>query len=320
MIAPFIPFILDKTKADNLEIEEIIQELWSGYGKIIRLRLEGSELKSVVVKLIHFPKQTEKHPRGWNTALSHQRKVKSYQVEIEWYKHWAQKCTVQSRVPKFYGSMQIGDRQLMILEDINDSGYFPVYNNLSNQQIKNCIQWLANFHALFMHKTPKNLWEQGNYWHLKTRPDEFNKIQDVDLKSNASKIDELLYNAKYKTIIHGDAKVANFCFSSSTVAAVDFQYVGGGIGVNDLAYFLGSCLDEKACFDKVQFYLNYYFEKLKLVLNDSINKCDLEEEWRLLFPVAWTDFTRFLVGWVPSHQKINAFSQLMKEQTLQILR
>lgn len=320
MIAPFIPFILDKTKADNLKIEEIIQELWSGYGKIIRLRLEGSELKSVVVKLIHFPKQTEKHPRGWNTALSHQRKVKSYQVEIEWYKHWAEKCTVQSRVPKFYGSMQIEDSQLLILEDINDSGYFPIYNNLSNQQIKNCIQWLANFHALFMHKIPKNLWEQGTYWHLKTRPDEFNKIQDDDLKSNASKIDELLYNAKYITIVHGDAKVANFCFSSSTVAAVDFQYVGGGIGVKDLAYFLGSCLDEKACFDKVQFYLNYYFEELMLVLDDSIHKYDLEEEWRFLFPVAWTDFTRFLVGWVPSHQKINDFSQLMKEQTIQILK
>ena len=48
--------------------------------------------------------------------------------------------------------------------------------------------------------------------------------------------------------MHGDAKLANFLFTSdhSQVAGVDFQYVGGGCGMKDVAYLL-SCLDEDAC-------------------------------------------------------------------------
>ena len=47
-------------------------------------------------------------------------------------------------------------------------------------------------------------------------------------------------------LAHGDAKVANFCFTNDqhAVAAVDFQYVGGGIGTQDVIYFLGSFCSE----------------------------------------------------------------------------
>jgi Ser/Thr protein kinase RdoA (MazF antagonist) len=62
----------------------------------------------------------------------------------------------------------------------------------------------------------------------------------------AAVIDQVLNNCSYQTIVHGDAKLANFCFSKEgAVSAVDFQYVGGGCGMKDVAYFLGSCLTGK---------------------------------------------------------------------------
>ena len=56
---------------------ELIQSLWSGYGTITRYRLEGDARGSVVVKRIAPPLFGN---RGEN--LSHQRKQRSYDVEI----------------------------------------------------------------------------------------------------------------------------------------------------------------------------------------------------------------------------------------------
>ena len=74
-------------------------------------------------------------------------------------------------------------------------------------------------------------------------------MKDSPLKENAFLIDEKLYQSSFKTIVHGDAKLANFCFTKDGCrsAAVDFQYVGGGCGMKDVAYFLGSCLTEEEC-------------------------------------------------------------------------
>ena len=49
----------------NCYEQEIIQELWSGYGKIIRIRLENAATQSVVVKHVQMPRNSH-HPRGWN--------------------------------------------------------------------------------------------------------------------------------------------------------------------------------------------------------------------------------------------------------------
>ena len=46
------------------EVVEVIQELWSGYGHIMRLRLDGDY--NVVVKHIRMT-STDSHPRGWNS-------------------------------------------------------------------------------------------------------------------------------------------------------------------------------------------------------------------------------------------------------------
>jgi thiamine kinase-like enzyme len=167
---------------------------------------------------------------------------------------------------------------------------------------------LAKFHASYLGKTPDGLWEVGTYWHLETRPHELEVLADYKLKKAAALIDDKLNNCKYKTFVHGDAKLANFCFSpDGQVAGVDFQYVGGGCGMKDVAYFIGSCLNESDCERLESQILDTYFEYLQDALTERNDA--LEREWRALYRVAWADFHRFLKGWSPGHWKINSYSE-----------
>ncbi|MCP4437599.1 MAG: DUF1679 domain-containing protein [Aureispira sp.] len=318
----FRDYLLKATQSSGCKELEIIQSLWSGYGKISRYQLEHSPLKTVVVKFISL-NQSNKHPRGWNTELSHNRKVKSYEIETYWYEKWNQLCTDNCSVPQFIGSFSEGKDQWIILEDLNAK--YPLRKHqLDFSEVKVCLKWLANFHATFLNKEPIGLWPIGTYWHLATRPDEFEKIEHQELKSKAELIDQLLNECKYQTIVHGDAKLANFCFSENgkNVAAVDFQYVGGGCGMKDVAYFLGSVLSSSECELYQHELLDFYFLELKKGLESStlnIDFKDLELEWRQMYPLACTDFTRFLLGWMPSHQKINDYNLKLMNSVLSSL-
>ena len=84
----FKEIILKATGATDLFEVHKIQDLWSGYGVIARYGLEGSDLETVVVKHVRLP-NGDVHPRGWDTDLSHERKLKSYAVETFWYQHVA---------------------------------------------------------------------------------------------------------------------------------------------------------------------------------------------------------------------------------------
>lgn len=319
----FKSIILESTGATDFSQTETIQNLWSGYGKILRIGLKNATMQSVVVKHVRLPKGGS-HPRGWNTDLSHQRKVRSYEVEMEWYARWAESCDESCRIPKCYALEWQGDEVLMVLEDLNTSGYPLRKSSISWDDIEACINWLANFHALFMHKETDGLWETGTYWHLDTRPDELAALDDRSLKNAASKIDKLLKDSPYQTFVHGDAKLANFCFGNkgNAVAAVDFQYVGGGCGMKDLAYFIGSCLYEDDCEKLETALLDSYFKSFRKAMklhNPAMPADKIEENWRGLYPVAWTDFHRFLKGWSPGHWKINSYSEKLARNVVDSL-
>lgn len=312
--------ILSKTGATALYEKEVIQSLWSGYGAIIRYGLKGSTRQSVVVKHISLS-ENGSHPRGWNTNLSHQRKVKSYQVEKTWYQQWNHYCGKSCRVPECLAVEFLENEVLIVLEDLDESGFSVRKQSVSETEMNICLSWLANFHATYMDKTPQGLWQFGTYWHLDTRPDELEVLKDQKLKKAAVLIDQALKNSHFQTIVHGDAKLANFCFSSDgkRVAAVDFQYVGGGCGIKDVAYFIGSCLDEDECEYREAQLLDVYFQALGQALHSKkagINFKAVEEDWRALYPVAWTDFYRFLKGWSPGHWKINAYSERLADEVL----
>jgi len=316
--------ILQATGARELFEIGVIQSLWSGYGKIVRYGLKGSHLKSVVVKHVRLPKQGN-HPRGWNTDLSHQRKLKSYQVETAWYKQWSERCDESCRIPRCLALETQGEEVLMVLEDLDAAGYPERITAVSWNEIKACLSWLANFHATFLEEQPENLWKVGTYWHLDTRPDELKVMDDKALKAAAGAIDQTLQQSAFLTFVHGDAKLANFCFSNDgkQVAAVDFQYTGGGCGMKDVAYFIGSCLYEEDIEQMEDQLLTFYFKALKKAVTDQQKNIDyaaLEKDWRALYPVAWTDFHRFLKGWSPDHWKINSYSERMAREVVAQLK
>lgn len=309
------------TGARDAEIRESVQSLWSGYGEIFRVTLTGGQTDSLIIKHV-APPENSHHPRGWHSDLATQRKLKSYQVETHWYQQWSDQCTDLCRVPVCYGADQQGQQSWLLLEDLDASGYPIRYSSLTLSQAIECLRWLAGLHATFLNAQGTDLWPIGSYWHLDTRPDEFKAMAPGSLKDNANKIDALLNNCRFKTLVHGDAKVANFCFAgNSTVAAVDFQYIGAGCGMKDVAYFIGSCFDESNCEKHAQGLLDEYFIALENALRISAGNFKefdlLEQEWRDLYPVAWTDFHRFLLGWMPTHQKIHRYTEKMTAITLQ---
>jgi hypothetical protein len=323
------------TGSKTAGIVEEIQSLWSGYGSIVRVSIDDDT--TVICKHIKPPSSRggRNHPRGWTGDLSHERKVRSYAVETQFYTQYAPKCPPQCRVPTLIGvdyGERAKDERFLLLEDLDAAGW-PMRHRMDKGSVVACLRWLAAFHATFMCVEPDGLWPVGTYWHLETRPDELEAMAPNSrrLKNAADAIDARLSAAKYKTIVHGDMKLENVCFRSErlskepAVAVVDFQYCGGGCGMKDVAYFLGSCLDSKECARGEEEYLAVYFAELRKILDGSSTRTgrnvavdfdELEIEWRALFPFAVADFHRFLCGWAPDHWKINPYSEAHAERVI----
>lgn len=308
--------------APVLHLQEL-QALWSGYGAIYRVALGGDRPQQVVVKSVAPPNRIN-HPRGWNSDLSHQRKLRSYEVERAWYLNYAPRCGERCRVPTLYAEACADGKWLFIFEDLDDAGFSARRHHAAPQEIRACLEWLASFHGAFLGMSPDALWPVGTYWHLATRPEELKAIREPRLREGAPLIDARLNACTHKTLVHGDAKIANFCFQpkGGPVAGLDFQYVGGGCGMKDVAYFLSSCLDPKELDTQAAPYLDLYFEALRDCLKPRLSPEELdalEAEWRDLYIFAWADFYRFLAGWSPQHWKIERYSRRLTLEALAAL-
>lgn len=307
-------YIRKVTGAADVREAGVLQVLWSGYGRIIRYELEGADRESVVVKHVELP-------NNLTGGLSHKRKLKSYRIESAWYKNWSERCSEACRVPGCLALEAQGDEFLMVLEDIDAAGFPGRRRYVSWEEFEACLSWLAHFHATFMGEVPEGLWKNGTYWHLDTRPDELKALDDLPLRKAAGKIDLKLKKSPFMTFVHGDAKLANFCFSRDgrSIAAVDFQYVGGGCGMKDVAYFVGSCFREAECEQHEAEILDYYFAELKEALaarGRSVDFGVLEADWRELYPVAWADFHRFIKGWADIPWERDGYSERVAREVI----
>lgn len=310
------------TGARHVELTERVQALWGGYGELQRVRLSGERITSAIVKIVAPPPERE-FMRDPEKLRSHRRKLRSYAVELAFYRGFAQACDASCRVPALLHGDDRDGRFLFVLEDLDQAGFSLRRTHCRAPEIEACLEWLAAFHARFLAVEPTGLWKVGSYWHLATRPDELARVNAAEVHRAAARIDQRLNGAHFRTLIHGDAKLENFCFSTAgaRVAAVDFQYVGGGVGVKDVAYLLSSCLAPAECTAHVPSYLDVYFTALRRALASHnqlpADEFDaLEREWRGLFPWAWADFYRFLLGWAPSYAASDAYGKKQLEFVL----
>lgn len=270
-----------------------LQSLWAGYGEIVRVDVRGADVESVIVKVIAPPPRA----RG-DRDVSDARKRRSYEVERTFYERFAGRCTSACRVPRLLGATTLRGRdeaQLLVLEDLDLAGYTERRGSGDAETRDRCLAWLAAFHATFFATDQKGLWATGTYWHLATRREELARAS-AEIRALAPRLDARLESCVHRTLVHGDAKLANFCFARELgVAAVDFQYVGGGCGVKDVAYLVSGEPGEERAVDA-------YFVHLRRELEArAIDPAPIEAEWRALYPFACADFYRFLAGWAPEH-------------------
>lgn len=290
----------------KLEGFEIIQDLWSGYGVLVRI---NSDTGAFVIKQIKFPESVS-HPKGHHSAFAHERKKHSYQVEMNFYANYQMHRDL-AYTPRYVAHQNSLNDNYLILEDLKTQGYLSL-SSINKDQIISCLKWLAGFHIQYLNHDPTNLWTTGCYWHLETRPQEFETMQDGPLKKYAELVNKKLNDAKFQTILHGDAKLANFLFKTDRVSAVDFQYCGRGSGVKDLAYFLSSIYSDEELFNHESEVLDVYFNELRKLGASH----ELVSEWKSLYPYAWFDFYRFLAGWAPDHYKINDYIKSQMNRVL----
>jgi len=116
------------------------------------------------------------------------------------------------------------------------------------------------------------------------------------LRDAAGALDQTLRDARFQTLVHGDAKPANLCFGRAGVSALDFQYVGGGPGIVDFASLL-RCKPPRWRVRSTDRALAAYFGALRPRLPGGVDADALEAEWRDLYDIAWADFAGFLGGW-----------------------
>ncbi len=299
---------------ERIAIGEILTSLWSGCGQIVKCQLDE---QACVIKAIKVPDHIN-HPKIKQSNFALNRKRDSYHVEYAFYKQFSHKLPKQAAAIECIKAINKGDEFALVFKDFSKQGY----SQATTENIKAILKWLAHFHAFHLNAFHLNafhlnakfdgLWQQGSYWHLDTRPDEFHNLPEKsDIKKAASLLNSALKQCDYKTLIHGDAKLANFAANSQGhILGYDFQYVGAGVGVIDVMYFMTSCMDDSELHKHAQSYLDYYFSQLKQALSDyqpHINADDVVTQWAHLWSVAWADFYRFLLGWSPEHKKVNSY-------------
>ncbi|KIW01505.1 uncharacterized protein PV09_06984 [Verruconis gallopava] len=163
----------------------------------------------------------------------------------------------------------------------------------------------------------EGVWLNGGYTYLATRMTEYSSLKEdassewsSALCSGAPSVAELASieispqnaaNVDYITLIHGDVKSENLFSTAdgSSVAFYDFQYVGLGLGVSDLAKLFTCSVPakllpaDKGLGAQEEVFLRYYHDKLELASGRTYPWDTFIRHWEF----ALLDWLRFQASW-----------------------
>jgi Ser/Thr protein kinase RdoA (MazF antagonist) len=165
------------------------------------------------------------------------------------------------------------------------------------------LSYLAKFHAINWGLQVEGLWEEGCFWQLGTRMDELNYLDrswkryglDRDM---AVRIHELVRRLPHRTIVHGDAKAANFFWfkDDSTIGGYDLQYCGMASPMRDIAYMLGCSMQEHLIEEYEETLLRHYHTQLMSHLSTEHAADFTFEVMQSAYDLCVCDLVRFMCG------------------------
>jgi thiamine kinase-like enzyme len=282
----------------------------------------STEQGSLVVKYIQYaPKTSLSVP-----SIGDQRKLDSYRVEINFYQQYSHDLRFQGiGLAQCYhveenASSEGGTKRNAATTTTNNNNtasrtILKTATSKTNTKviclsvlqhvpeeinfIEKTLEWLAKFHAATWQRQEDGyLQSVGTYWHLDTRQEEWNQMStkgwEGRLRQAARAIDQWLKETtSIQSWVHGDCKDANIMWDGTQIALCDFQYVGIGCPLKDVAYFLCSS-GISSTVDETQ-YVQYYYDILCQHLTNR--PPPTRHDVHVALELCYCDYQRFLCGW-----------------------
>ncbi|KAH0477665.1 MAG: uncharacterized protein KVP18_000424 [Porospora cf. gigantea A] len=295
-------------KCDGL-VERVtcISSLWQGYGHVYRVGLHSG--RSLVVKHIHVTGARD--PKT-------ETRIKSYDVEVTALDGLVRAGPV---LPELVAVYRATDGAIYIcMSDLLSTCPLSTVRD----EAASVVRDLAIFHAANIDAhVLEGLWTYGTFWALDKRQAElenmeanwrnflrecgdghglnkllarrlrvaapaiFKRLTGVDPPLIPSTGRAACQNPRW-TAVHGDCKSENMLFGAKSMGIYDLQWSGGGLGVQDLVYYLHCNCEDVAEQEGTlsRLYLDTFVKSHPYSLTDF--QCDFE--------VALLDLVRFMLG------------------------
>ena len=243
-------------------------------GDVGRIRLSwdpaGAGPESVIVK---FPTLRVSNLETGKGLLAYER-------EMRFYQNFSVDCPLSP--PAFYGGSDVsgeGD-YLLLMEDLESFRFVSQLEGLSVQDASACMAGLARMHAYYWEKPEldvvDSLYQFSDWadiyapiiatgWPLFQKdfgdliPPEMLPMYEPG-NAAAGAIFRYFSERRPKTLLHGDARIENFCFDASSGAAraYDWQLAAAGPGIYDVMYSFANSVAPDTLFEQGESMLRDY--------------------------------------------------------------